>query len=83
MNSEEFVESNIGLLKQIGRHTLRLNKSSVRKSLARGHLQLSVAEIDFFADKLTNAISYVKRRLRDQGSGKYLPGPCRSLLKVT
>ena len=82
MNSEEFCDSFLGLLKELGRHSLKLNKSEVRKSLANAHLRLTPAEMDHFSRKLTDSISYVKRRLRQKGSGKRLPAACRSLAKV-
>ena len=83
MNAEEFVDTYIGMLKLIGKHTLKLNKSDVRKALARGHIALTPADMDHYSQKLCHSISYVKRRLRQQGSGKYLPSGCRALLKVS
>ena len=82
MNSEEFVAAFLPLLKSVGAHTLKLNRSDVRKALARGHLKMSAVVMDHFSQKLCDAIKYVKRRLRQKGSGVRLPAPCRILFKV-
>ena len=83
MDSDEFALAFLPLLKQLGRYTIKLNKTDVRKALAGAHLAVTVAEMDLYANKLCGTLSYIKRRLRDKGSGTRLPDHCKTLLKVT
>ena len=62
--------------------TLKLNKTSLRKNVARCHLSLTPAEMELFTVKVCGTLSWVKTRLRDMGSGKCLPEPCRAIYRI-
>ena len=82
MDAEEFGQYFINLLKGLGKISDRLRKSEVKVILAEGKFKLSPSEIHLFADKVASTVRYCKQRLRDCGSGRFLPQPCLALGKI-
>ena len=82
MDSEEFGEAMLPLLKEVAKLSVRVSKTELRLGLTAAKLSLSPAEQDLFADKLSWCISYCKRRVRNCGSGVRLPKFVTSLLSV-
>ena len=70
---QECLEGHMPLFRALASHTIKLNRVEVRKACANAHLALSPSEIYTFSEKLVSVVKWVKTRLRDRGSGKYLP----------
>ena len=82
MDFDEFSESYLKLLQDLGRLTIRVNRVMLKKALANSHLSLTTSEMALLSDKVMGTINYIKTRLRDAGSGKCLPTPAVSLNKI-
>ena len=70
------------LLKEVGKLSIRISKTELRQGLNLCKLSLSPAELDNFANKCSNCITYCKRRLRDAGSGARLPKFIHTLVAI-
>ena len=79
---EQFTEAQLPLLRSLAAVRLHLPKSKLRKALHPAKLALSPAEGQLLLEKIKGSISYAKRRLRDCGSGRFLPLPVAALLRV-
>ena len=82
LDAELFAETHLELLKGLLTISPQVNKSDLRMCLSAGKFSLTSSEIDLFATKVRDCIKYIRRRLRDMGSGKFLPQSCRAVLKV-
>ena len=82
MDFDEFSEGYLKLLQDLARVTVRCNKKELRKGMANSHVSLTAGEMALLADKIVGTINYLKTKLRDAGSGKFLPFPATSLLKI-
>ena len=82
MDAEEFAEAYIGLLKSLAKASPQVRKSEFRRAVGAARLSLSAAETDLLATKVKGSTSYARKRLRDAGSGKFLPRPVAALLKI-
>ena len=81
-DSEQFCEKQLQLLKSLAKATTKLTKSFMRMTLLAAKLGISNAEADLFVEKIKGAVQYIRRRIRDSGSGKFLPAACQALLKI-
>ena len=79
---EEFAEDQLRMLKSMAGLGYGVKKSVLRRTLPHAKLSLSNAEGELFIEKVRNAFSYIKRKLRDRGSGLHLPMPCKQILKA-
>ena len=82
MDPEEFAEGFLPFLKSLGKVSPRLRKSELLRAFLAAKLSLSAAESHLLCSKVTGSISYAKKRLRDAGSGRFLPSPVQALLKI-
>ena len=82
MDSEEFSETYLAFLKDLGNVTKALRKSDLMKALSTTKLTITMAEAELLARKVKDAISYCRRRIRDSGSGKRLPRPVLAMIKI-
>ena len=81
LDAEQFAETYLDFLKDLCK-ACTVRKSELRSSLRAAKMGLSPAECDLSANKVHESISYCRRRLRDRGSGIYLPQSCKALLKI-
>ena len=82
MDPSEFSSSFLQFLTGLAKHTVRVNKVEMATALNRAKLTLSPAECDRWAEKVSNTIKFVKKKLRDAGSGKRLSPPILSLQRA-
>ena len=82
MDLLEFAESYSNLFKSLGKYTVRLNKVSFGTAVRLCKTQLSPSEIDTLTHKVLATITHIKQRLRDAGSGKFLPPVVVAMEKV-
>ena len=81
-DSEEFAEGQLRMLKSMAGLGYGVKKSVLRRTLPHAKLSLSNAEGELFIEKVHSAFSYIKRKLRNRGSGLHLPMACNQILKV-
>ena len=79
---EECLEGYMPMFKALCRHSIKFNRTMLRRGCANAHLGLTPNEVDTFSEKVVAVIKYVKRRLRDRGSGKFLPGCVIAIEKI-
>ena len=72
MDFDEFSEGYLKLLQDLARVTVRCNRRELRKGMANAHVSLTAGEMALLADKIVGTINYLKTKLRDAGSGKFL-----------
>ena len=65
MDPEQFSE-------HTGRST-RISRSDLETAIQNQKMQLTAPEVALFVEKVANSFSYTKRKLRDAGSGRFLP----------
>ena len=82
MDLEEFSEGYLKLLQDLGRQSIKVNRVELRRALSKAHLSLTPSEIRSLADKIVGTITFIKDKLRNAGSGKFLPHPVSSMLKI-
>ena len=82
MDPEQFGDSMLQMLKEVGRFTVKIRRTDVALALKKSKLSLSSAECALFIEKLCGCVSHCKKRLRDAGSGVRLPKSYSVLLGV-
>ena len=82
MDAEEYTEHFSVLMRGLAKETVKISRLHVRQALVQLKAKLSPAELDLFVEKLAGAIAYIKRRLRDAGSGVHLPATCVAVNKL-
>ena len=82
LDFEQFAESHLDFMKDLCRASPQVRKSELRATMASAKLALTPAECALFVDKVKGSISYCRTRLRNKGSGKFLPPACRALARV-
>ena len=82
MDPEEFATCFLQMLKGLGQISDRVRKSELKVIVQDGKFRLSSSEIHLFAEKVASTIKFCKQKLRDSGSGKFLPAPCVALRKI-
>ena len=82
LDSEQFSSFFLKMLKSLAQLTPRVTKGILKKNLSAAKLNISEAEAAHLADKVKNAYTYVREKIRNSGSGRYLPMPCRALLNI-
>ena len=82
MDAEEFCDGFLPLLKSLARITYNLPQTTLDKVVASSKLRLTSAEEHLLATKIRDAVKYAKKKLRDAGSGKFLPLPIKALLRI-
>ena len=82
MDCEQFSASFLPLLKSLAKLSTRIRKSETRRAVATAKLNLTGPEAEELTNKVSGSISYAKRKLRDAGSGKFLPPAVQALLRI-
>ena len=79
---EEFAEGQLKMLKGFAALGYGVKKTALLAAIPHAKLAISSAEGDLLCEKIKNTFSYIKRKLRYCGSGKFLPSSCQQVLKV-
>ena len=79
---EQFANNQLPLLKSLSKASCSFKKTELRVAVQAAKLSISAAEGELLVGKIKDTVMYVRRRLRDMGSGKFLPYPCQALLKI-
>ena len=82
MDSELFTESFLGMMKSLAKISYNPKKSVMIASMRATKLPLTLAEVDQFAGKVRSAITWVRKRWRDRGSGKFLPAAVVAVFRI-
>ena len=82
MDPMEFTEAFLPLLKSIAAHSVRIKKVDFGSAVRKCKTSLTSAEIDLLTEKVSTSIYSVKKRLRDAGSGAFLPAAVISMRKA-
>ena len=80
-DAQEFLDAQLGLLKSLVRVSLSLPKSRLKMLINGAKLSLESQEVVLLIEKIRGALSYAMERLRNAGSGKFLPASVLSLSK--
>ena len=78
---EEFSSAFLKMMKFLVQVAPSITKGLLRKNIGATKLVISGAEAELLVSKIKDTITYVKRKIRDNGSGKRLPMPCQALLR--
>ena len=81
-DSEEFAEGLFKLVKSLAEIDDRYNKKDLRVAVDTTKLSITPSEADLLCRKINDTMSYIKRKLRDSGSGARLPVPCKKIGKI-
>ena len=81
-DSEEFAEGLFKMVKSLAEIDDKYNKKDLRVAMDATKLSITSSEADLFCRKINDTISYIKRKLRDSGSGARLPMPCKKIGKM-
>ena len=73
MSPLEFGESMLEMMKSLAKQSVRLNFQEFRSALSKTKVAITCDEADLLIEKVKVCIKVVKQRLRDCGSGKFLP----------
>ena len=82
LDSQEMCQSYMPLLKGVAQAGLSVPKSVLKATLKEANLSLSPSELDLFVAKVRDAISWSKEKIRNSGSGAYLPSQVKVLAKL-
>ena len=82
MDPEEFGLAFINLMKELGKVATQVTKVSLRIALRASRLALTAAEGDLLSSKIRSTQTWVRKKLRDAGSGKFLPRQVVAIAKV-
>ena len=82
MDSQEFAQAHLSLLKGLAKTGGSLAKSALRKGIQGARFTLTAPEADLLVEKLHGTLSWCRRRLRDAGSGVYLPGEIKTIARA-
>ena len=82
MDPEQFADSFLAVLKEVGRFTVKVNKTQLLAALMKSKVSLTSPEMDLFCEKFTTCIKHCKKRLRDAGSGARLPKSYKVMYQV-
>ena len=82
MNFEGFVKAYTAFFKAIGKVTKRVTASVVVKALQAVHAEMPIDDLQAFANKVKDTLSWLLRRNRDQGSGVRLSTPVCAILRA-
>ena len=82
MSPQEFSDTHLGILKGLARVLVSIPKSQLRYCIKESNLTLEVQERELLVEKIRSAMSWCKDKLRNAGSGKFLPGPCKALSRA-
>ena len=82
MDYEEYAEAFLPFLKGLGKVSCNLTKAQISRALTVSKLALSSAETALLTEKTRGCISYIKKKIRDSGSGKFLPRACQALIRT-
>ena len=81
-DSEEFAQGMWKMVKSLANIGNRFKKMDLLQALNVTKLSITSAEADLFSQKICNCFTYMKTKLRDAGSGKFLPMPCQQIRKM-
>ena len=82
LDAEQFTETYLGLLKALIKITDSPTKSQLSRLLDHSSFNLSSGEAYLFARQVRDAITFCRRKARDAGSGKFMPGPIQTLTRL-
>ena len=82
MDPEQFCSHCLPLLSELAKRTVRVSKKDILAAIQAAKLQLSAPECALFVEKIATTWEYVKRKLRDAGSGARLPASCATPAKI-
>ena len=82
MDSEQFAEANLDMMKELSKVSMAFRKSDLRRSLAASKISLTGAEQALLVTKIRECVTYCRRKHRDSGSGKFMPHAVKSLLRL-
>ena len=82
MDSQEFAQAHLPLLKALAKIGGSLAKSALRKGVQGARFTLTYPEADLLVEKLHGTFRWCRRRLRDAGSGVYLPGEIKAIARA-
>ena len=79
---EEFAAFMTQFLAGLAGCTIRISKPQLLRVMQKAKLSLSASEIRLFTEKVCTCWSYVKTKLRDSGSGRYMSSPVKRIGKI-
>ena len=82
MDMSQFSQTFLPLLKSMAKVSCLMTKSKMRASLRLAKLQMTPCEEDLLLEKLKNTFTWIRRRLRDAGSGAHLPAEVRAIGRI-
>ena len=82
MDPEELAGAFLGLMKSLAKVSYELPKASLRAAVKATRMAMTPAEQELLALKLRSSFTWVRKRLRDAGSGKFLPSQVVAIARV-
>ena len=79
LDTQQFAQAQLPLLKGLAQASVSLPKSLLRTSIQHAKLTLSPSECELLLEKIKNTFQWCRKRLRDAGSGVHLPMEVRAV----
>ena len=82
MDPLEFAEAHLEFMKSLAKYSVRINKHEFGSAVRKSKIKLTSSEVALLSEKVASCIHWLKQKLRDAGSGKFLPAPCLAIQKA-
>ena len=82
MDVEQCSQLMLPLFKSLAKIAVYVKKSDLRCALKSAKLSLTNSEGELLLEKIKTTFTWVRRRLRDAGSGVYLPAEVKAIARV-
>ena len=81
-DAQEFCQGCLPLLKGLSKTSPNPPKSQLRKALQAAKLSISSSEAELLIEKIRSSMKWARAKLRNSGSGAFLPAEVKTLGKL-